>query len=76
MMLYVNCHIGAEAFPNALFGPASYALPVHLDRVDCDGEEMQLSNCNHCRATTCGHARDASVDCLGRTIGKKNEILL
>ena len=61
----------AEPFPNALFGPASYALPVHLDRVDCEGDEMQLSNCNHCRTMTCLHSRDASVDCLGRRTGKK-----
>ena len=56
-------------FPDAIFGPASYALPVHLDMVDCRGAENQLSNCNHTRTTSCLHSEDASVDCLGRTIG-------
>ena len=66
---YYYGYSGAKAFPNATFGPASYALPVHFDGLECIGGETQLTHCWHDKDAKCLHSEDASVDCLGRDIG-------
>lgn len=69
-MYVLQIDTGAEAFSNATFGPASYEFPVHFDRVECNGAETQLVHCWHHDTTgNCLHSEDASVDCLGRSIG-------
>lgn len=71
-------HVGAQAFSNAIFGPASYALPIHLDKVECNGNEKQLAHCwTHKDTKKCLHSGDASVDCLGRSVGmQQNNVIL
>ncbi|XP_072021383.1 uncharacterized protein [Amphiura filiformis] len=47
------------------FGPGSSGSPIHLDDVDCDGDEGAIEECNHrgFGENNCGHAEDAGVQC-------------
>ena len=62
----------ARGFTGAIFGPGSYAIPIHLDNVLCSGSETSLLNCSHSPIGqhSCMHTEDASVDCLGRDPGE------
>ena len=54
------------AFGGAHFGAG--VGPVHLDEVDCNGNESILNNCSHDTHVSClsGHSEDAGVRCQGR----------
>ena len=54
------------AFGGAHFGAG--VGPVHLDEVDCHGNESNLNNCSHDTLVSClsGHSKDAGVRCQGR----------
>ena len=56
---------------DAIFGRASYSLPIHLDEVSCSGSEANLVDCPRAAIGVhdCRHREDASVDCLGRSPG-------
>ena len=65
---YVVCHqlgyttaVDAPVF--AAFGPGRG--PIWLDKVACDGEETNLTQCSHngLANTKCTHARDAGAVC-------------
>ena len=60
-------------YTSAVFGPGSYAIPIHLDDVACRGSEMNLLDCpgRPIGQQNCAHSEDASVDCLGRSPGKQ-----
>ena len=55
----------AVSFQNALFGRG--VGPIHIDNVDCRGDEDNLTNCSHSSALSCyrGHSEDAGVRCQG-----------
>ena len=54
------------AFGGAHFGAG--VGPVHLDEVDCNGNESILNNCSHDTHVSClsGHSKDAGVRCQCR----------
>ena len=37
---------------------------IHLDDVQCTGDEEDLLNCTHTQDHNCDHHEDAGVDCL------------
>ena len=55
----------ALAFSGAYFGNGSG--PIHLDNVECSGNETSLQECVHVEGEfhNCGHTEDASVRCKG-----------
>ena len=55
----------AVSFQNALFGAG--VGPIHINNVDCRGDEDSLSECPHSSALSCyrGHSEDAGVRCQG-----------
>ena len=56
----------AVAFSNAHFGRGTG--PIHLDSVDCSGDENYLLDCPRSSTVTCynGHSEDAGVRCPGK----------
>ena len=52
------------AYQSARYGAGSG--PIHLDDVECHGNESSLQQCNHSgvRNHDCGHYEDASVSCF------------
>ena len=54
------------AFGGAHFGAGVGS--IHLDEVDCHGNENNLNNCSHDTLVSClsGHSKDAGVRCQGR----------
>ena len=56
----------AVAFSGAHLGAG--VGPIHLDNVDCEGNESNLTNCSHSSFFSCynGHSEDAGVRCQGR----------
>ena len=56
----------AVAFSSAHFGAG--AGPIHLDNVDCSGNENKLTDCQSSLFVSCysGHSEDAGVRCQGR----------
>ena len=71
--------LGAKAISNAHYG-AGTGL-IHMDNVECDGNEENLLNCSFIQEHDCGHNEDASVDCtvaectegMVRLVGGVNE---
>ena len=63
-------HIVATAFSNARFGQGEG--PIHLDNIQCTGEEESLLDCRHrgIESHSCGHYEDASVICYNGEIIK------
>ena len=54
----------SSAFTHAFYG-ASFG-PIHLTRVQCDGDEDTVQQCSHSQATEeCVHDEDAGVSCTG-----------
>ena len=60
---HVRTVTGALAAANSFFGPGSG--PIHLDNVECSGDEMEISRCIHAGTGihNCQHTEDASVIC-------------
>ena len=60
--------IVAETRPAERFGPGRG--PIFLDEVDCNGTELQLTDCTHSGAGVhdCIHIEDAGVVCKGKWI--------
>ena len=57
-----NIHYtGAQALKEAYFGEGSGK--IHMDDVECSGNESLLLNCNYEPDHNCGHSEDASVIC-------------
>ena len=52
-------------FNNAHFGGG--VGPIHINNVDCRGDEDNLLECSHSSALSCyrGHSEDAGVRCQG-----------
>ena len=61
-----NKHINVGAIP-VTDGRFDKGIgPVHMSRVHCNGDELNLLNCSHSngvRVTNCHHGRDAGVVC-------------
>ena len=55
----------AVSFQNAVFGAG--VGPIHINNVNCRGDEDNLSECSHSSALSCyrGHSEDAGVRCQG-----------
>jgi len=49
------------------YGPGTG--PIHLDDVDCDGSETNITNCDHrgWGSHNCGHNEDVSIVCWDAT---------
>ena len=62
-MYYGIICLGIEAYSNASFGVVSG--PVHLDNVDCSGDESTLLNCTHSSKRNCTSTAYAGVACSG-----------
>ena len=47
------------------FGSGASSLPIHLDNIDCTGEEERLTEClsNEWGDNNCSHFEDAGVVC-------------
>lgn len=58
-------YTGAKAFSSAYFGAGTG--PIHLDGIDCLGNEGSIIDCSHSPTVTCtnGHLQDAGVRCQG-----------
>ena len=56
-------HAGAVSYINAFFGQG--IGPIHLDDVQCIGNENRLLDCPHITAHNCFHSEDAGVSCNG-----------
>ncbi|WAR24066.1 NETR-like protein, partial [Mya arenaria] len=54
---------GAQFFTAAYHGQGTG--PVHIDRLDCQPFNQNLSDCPYLYTNTCSHARDVSVVCNG-----------
>ena len=54
-------YIGAIAVRGGTFGQGRG--PIHLDNLDCNGQEIRLPTCQ--RRSNCGHDEDAGVICSG-----------
>ena len=54
-----------DGFNNAHFGGG--VGPIHINNVDCRGDEDNLLECSHSSALSCyrGHSEDAGVRCQG-----------
>ena len=65
-----NCiyQIVAETRPAERFGPGRDQGRIFLDEVDCNGTELQLTDCTHNGAGVhdCDHTGDAGVVCKGK----------
>ena len=57
---------GSLAIPRAFFG--SGFGRIHLDNLDCVGNEEALINCSHTgiREHNCAHSEDAGAICIGQ----------
>ncbi|XP_071504918.1 neurotrypsin-like [Diadema antillarum] len=55
-----------DAFRWAFFGGGSPTQPIYLDNVHCDGNEAELSDCEHngWEIDNCVHYEDAGVRCF------------
>ena len=54
---------GVVAYSRAWFGRGTG--PIHLDNVQCSGNELFLLACSHLTEDNCGHYEDAGVACPG-----------
>ena len=56
------------AFTRAYFGRG--IVPVHLDDLQCSGNEARLADCSHkgVGIHNCGHSEDAGVLCIGECV--------
>lgn len=68
--LSVQCNYWTRTIPsgvivNVFFGEGSFAVPIHLDRVDCDGTESNLLECSHnpIGENDCAHDKDVGIMC-------------
>ena len=52
----------AKAISSAYYGAGSGL--IHLDDVQCTGDEEDLFNCTYTQDHDCSHTEDAGVDCL------------
>ncbi|PIK48342.1 putative deleted in malignant brain tumors 1 protein-like [Apostichopus japonicus] len=70
--LVVCCELGfdgaLEAPGGAFFGPG--IGNIHLNDVNCNGNETYLVDCNHQRHGNCVHFEDAGVVCIPRDEGQ------
>ena len=57
-----NDHVGALPYYHATFGEGSG--PIHLNYVNCNGDELLLIKCDYGPADNCTHNEDAGVKCL------------
>ena len=57
----VLCSVGVQALRRAYFGQGTG--PIHLDNVDCEGDELSIFNCSYITDHNCIHFEDASVVC-------------
>ena len=64
----------AVAFSSAHFGAGTG--PIHLDSVDCSGDENYLIDCPRSSTVTCynGHSEDAGVRCPGKGFRTHNQM--
>ena len=59
-------HAGAVSYISAFFGQD--VGPIHLDDVQCIGNENRLLDCPHITAHNCAHNEDAGVACSGESV--------
>ncbi len=61
---FTNDIEGSVPFSGAYFGVG--IVPIHLDELECDGDELMLSDCGHSGVGihNCGHHEDAGVICV------------
>ncbi|XP_046558298.1 deleted in malignant brain tumors 1 protein-like [Haliotis rubra] len=57
----LNYRNGGQAFPLARYGQG--VGPIHLDDVQCDGDEERIDRCRMTTISNCLHSEDASVIC-------------
>ena len=58
---------GASVLRNAFYNSSSG--PIHLDNVQCEGDEESLQNCSLSREIDdCTHSEDAGVSCQGMIV--------
>ena len=67
VLMVFNCimPIDAVGLQNAVFGAG--VGPIHINNIDCRGDEDNLLECSHSSALSCyrGHSEDAGVRCQG-----------
>ena len=61
-----NLNPGAVANGSAAFGRGGYGVSIHMDNVQCYGNEARLVDCSHTTNHNCFHGEDAGVMCLPR----------
>ena len=54
----------ARAISKAYYGAGQWSGLIHLDKVQCTGDEEYLLNCTYTQDHDCSHYEDAGVDCL------------
>ena len=74
--IFVHCtlslfHIGAIGVGSATYGQGVGL--IHIDDVQCDGDESDLFACSYTTNHNCIHAEDAGVQCVGP--GSKHSII-
>ena len=55
---------GAIGRVSAAFGGGANEVPIHMDNVQCSGNESRLVDCTHTTYHNCFHVEDAGVVCL------------
>ena len=66
-----NLCISAAQVVLGVFGPGSG--PIFLNRLNCDGTESSLLDCNGLRTTVnlCDHTGDVAISCEGKMLELK-----
>ena len=58
-------HADTMAYTSTYFDQG--AGPIHLDDIQCTGNETRLLDCPHTTVHNCTHSEDAGVVCIGES---------